>query len=132
MAFPAGTYGVSLGGNVHASFAGTLTVTQNTDGTFSATYQHGNQPNPIGVDFSFTTEPDSISFNFNNKHANPNVKFLPAILEANGTTFGPGTVTGLPKPEKDDDTWTATFTPLPGGDHEHHKHEHHEHGHKKH
>ena len=129
MAFPAGTYSVSLGHNVHASFAGTLRVTQNADGTFSATYQHGNQPNPLGVTLFFTIDPESIGFNFTSAHVNPNVKFLPAILESNGVTFGPGTVTGLPKTDEDDDTWTATSTGFPGGGREHH--EHHEHGHKK-
>ena len=126
MAFPAGTYSVTLGHSTHTSFSGTLTVTQNADGTFTASYQHGNQTNPLPVDFSFTTDPESIAFSFTRVHVNPNVKFLTAIQETNGK-FG-GSVTGLPSNhDKEDDTWTATASPFPGsepGHHEHHGHHH--------
>src|SRR5258708_29466994 len=106
MAFPAGTYGVTLGQSVHANFQGTLTVTDNGDGTFTAKYQHGNQPKALGVNFSFTTDPESISFAFTSAHVHPNVNFLPAILQANGSFAG--SVTGLPPDhDKEDDTYTA-------------------------
>lgn len=129
--FPMGTYTVSLHGGLHASFAGTLTVTPDPQnpGKFLANYIHGGEVSKP-VDFTFGINPPFIGFAFNKHHTNPNVKFQTATLQPNGNTFGPANVTGLPpNPDKDDDTWTASVPPFPGGEHEHH--EHHGQEHKK-
>jgi hypothetical protein len=103
----------------------TVTPDPQNPGQFLSHYIHGGEVSKP-VDLTFATNPPTIGFAFNSHHINPNVKFQTAPL--NGNTFGPASVSGLPPDhDKTDDTWTATASPFPGGEHEHH-----EHGHKKH
>lgn len=109
MAFPVGTYNVTLGRNEHANWQGTLNVyaVQTPSGTaYAATYLHGNSP-AHAVQFSYGTNASGqnwIAF------TDGNVNFGQA---AQGSSNGPfnGNVTGLPSLAADpNDTWTATVS----------------------
>lgn len=102
-AFPAGTYGVTLGNSVHANWQGTLTVTLSNN-TYTATYQHG-RGSAKNVTFTYGTNASNqnwIAF------SEGTVNFQQATqTTANGAYSG--NVTGLPSAKDDpNDTWTAT------------------------
>jgi hypothetical protein len=99
MAFPVGTYTVTLGNNAHANFAGSLVVTSST----AATYQRGQSP-AVPVTFTSGTSPNWIQFQLGR------VDFGKASELLNGSYQG--NVSDLPSvTEGASDTWTATTIP---------------------
>ena len=107
MAFPIGSYNVTLGHSSHANWAGTLSVTATNPN--AATYKRGQAP-AVAVTFTYGTNPNWIAFQ------DGSVDFQKATLS--GTQYS-GIVSGLPAAaykdptESADDTWTATATPGP-------------------
>jgi hypothetical protein len=104
MAFPAGSYTVTLGKSSHAHWQGTLTVIASGT-TYTATYQRGQSP-ADAVTFTYGTSPTNwIAF------TDGNVNFGQADLNTLTSKYS-GPVTGLPPSLKEDasDTWTASTT----------------------
>jgi hypothetical protein len=100
MAFPVGTYTVTLGNNAHANFAGSLVVTSST----AATYQRGQSP-AVPVTFTSGTSPNNwIQFTLGKVDFGQAPQVSPDVFSGN--------VSGLHSlTEGASDTWTATTIP---------------------